>query len=181
MPRTELSFFTRVILNIENVIMACLVPKENTGILFKWFFKIPILFYKIGLPLFGNFILLLTTTGRKTGKPRHTPLEYRRKDGSGYFIIMAGWGGNTDWARNIIKDPRVHVQAGRNHFDAIAEKMNSEEVAAWLHHVVQINPSSIKIWSRWAGESLDGSMESRRKAAKYYPSFRLKPVQKETV
>ena len=175
MAENNLSFFMRVILNIENFIMTRLVPKQNTGILFKWFFKMPIFFYKIGLPLFGGFILLLTTTGRKTGKPRHTPLEYRREEGSGTFIIMAGWGGKTDWARNIIKDPRVHVQAGWKHFDAVAEKLDDEEVAAWLHHVVQVNPSSIKIWSRWAGE-LDNSIESMRKAAKYFPSFRLKPI-----
>jgi hypothetical protein len=41
---------------------------------------------------------------------------------------------------------------------------------------VQVNPGSIRIWSRWAGGELDGSLESMRKAARYFPCFRLIPV-----
>jgi deazaflavin-dependent oxidoreductase (nitroreductase family) len=168
----------RLAFAIENAIMTRLVPTDGTGLVFKWLFKIPIFFYKIGLPLFGDFILLLTSTGRKSGKARRTPLEYRREDGSGFFIIMAGWGGKTDWAANITSNPRVHVQAGWKHFDALAEKLNDEEVAAWLYYVVQVNPASLKMWSRWAGP-LDGSLESMNKAAKYFPSFRLKPIEEK--
>lgn len=177
MSEEKLSLFMRVILGMETVIMTRLVPKDNPGTIFKWLFKVPILFYKAGLPYLGIFILLLTTTGRKTGKPRHTPLEYHPEDGSGYFIIMAGWGGKTDWALNIAANPRVHVQAGWKHFDAHAEKLTDEEVAAWLFKATQVNPSSLKIWSRWAGKSLDGSLESMRQAAEYFPCFRLKPLQ----
>ena len=162
-------------LGAENLLMTYLVPKDSPGLVFKWLFKVPILFYKAGLPMFGDFILLLTTTGRKTGKPRYTPLEYHREGKSGCFIIMAGWGGKTDWMLNVLANPRVHVQVGRNHFDAVAEKMSDDEVAEWLFHVVQVNPGSIKIWSRWAGEALDGSLESMEKAARYFPSFRLIP------
>jgi hypothetical protein len=51
-------------------------------------------------------------------------------------------------------------------------------VAAWLYYVVQVNPASLKMWSRWAGP-LDGSLESMNKAAKYFPSFRLKPIEEK--
>lgn len=159
--------------------MTRIVPMDNPGPVFKWLFKIPIVFYKIGLPLFGNFILLLTTNGRKTGKLRYTPLEYRREDNSGYFIITAGWGGNTDWYRNALANPKVHVQAGWKKFYANAENVDEKQVAEWLTHVVQINPSSLKIWSRWAGEELDGSHASMLKAAKYFPSLRLKPLEED--
>jgi deazaflavin-dependent oxidoreductase (nitroreductase family) len=175
MAEEKIPFFGRAALWIENAIMTRLVPKDRPGVVFKWLFKIPIIFYKVGLPLFGGFILLLTTTGRKTGKPRYTPLEYHAEDVSGYFIIMAGWGGKTDWMKNILADARVHAQAGRRRFDAIAEKMTDEEVAAWLYKATQVNPSSLKIWSRWAGEPLDGSLESMKKAAPHFPCFRLVP------
>jgi len=175
MENKELSFFTWIAIHVENIIMTKLVPKENPGVVFKWLFKVPILFYKAGLPLFGDFILLLTTTGRKSRKPRHTPLEYHLEEGSGYCVITAGWGGKTDWAKNIIAYPHVHAQAGQRHFNARAEALTNDEVTAWLAHVVEVNPASLKIWSRWAGEELDGSLESMRKAAKYFPSFRLIP------
>jgi deazaflavin-dependent oxidoreductase (nitroreductase family) len=172
----KITFFGRVAQWVENAIMTRLVPKDSPGVVFKWLFKIPILFYKVGLPLFGDFILLLTTTGRKSGKPRYSPLEYRREEGSGYFVITAGWGGNTDWVKNLRANPNVHLQAGRRHFDARAESLTDDEVAAWLLHAVQVNPASLKIWSRWAGEVLDGSLESMYKAARYFPSFRLIPL-----
>ncbi|HVP20902.1 MAG TPA: hypothetical protein VMS73_03475 [Anaerolineaceae bacterium] len=37
----------------------------------------------IGLPLFNVFILVIAITGRKSGKPRCTLLEYRRERGAG--------------------------------------------------------------------------------------------------
>jgi hypothetical protein len=69
--------FEKFALRAEDLIMTRLAPKDRPGPIFKWLFKVPIFFYKIGLPPPGNFFLLLITTGRKSGLPRHTPLEYR--------------------------------------------------------------------------------------------------------
>jgi deazaflavin-dependent oxidoreductase (nitroreductase family) len=176
MPENPPTTIERLALRIEETLMTRLVPKENPGPVFKWLFKMPVLFYKCGLPLFGDFILLLTHRGRRSGKLRHTPLEYRREEGTRYRIIMAGWGGHTDWRYNIEADPQVTVQAGREKYQAIAERLTDDKVAAFLTEAMQINPASAKIWSRWAGRSVtlddpDGILL----AARYFPSYRLKP------
>ncbi len=156
--------------------MTRLVPKEDPGPVFKWLFKMPVLFYKCGLPLFGDFILLLTHRGRRSGKLRHTPLEYRREEGTGCRIIMAGWGGATDWSRNIEVDPRVTVQAGREKYQALAERLTDEEVAAFLTEAMTLNPGSTKIWSRWADEPVSlNDPEGTLRAAAHFPSYRLRP------
>ena len=177
MPEKTHNFFERVALCAEEILMTRLLPQEDPGPVFKWLFKVPVFFYKIGLPLFGNFILLLTTRGRKSGKYRHTPLEYRREEDSGYRIIMAGWGGNTDWRLNIETDPHVAVQAGREKYKALAEPLTDAEVATFLIQAMRLNPSSGKIWSRWAGEqvSMDNPAGILR-AARYFPSYRLMPI-----
>ncbi len=177
MEKPSLSLIERISIGMEELLMTRLVPKDSPGPFFKWFFKLPIFFYRIGLPMFGSFILLLTTTGRKSGKPRHTPLEYRREDGSGYPIIMAGWGGNTDWRRNLQANPQVQVQVGRRKFAAVAEALSEAEVAAWLAETLRLNPRSARIWSRWAGQpvSLDDPASLTR-AAGFFPSYRLKPL-----
>jgi deazaflavin-dependent oxidoreductase (nitroreductase family) len=183
MEKRKLTLFERFALRVEDLLMTRLVPKDQPGIVFKWLFKIPIFFYHIGLPLFGNFILLLTTTGRKSGKTRHTPLEYHREPGTGLAILTAGWGGNTDWRRNLQADPRVCVQMGWHKFEAVAEPLSDEEVAAWMLDALKLNPASGKLWSRWAGEPVSlAEPESILRAAKYFPSFRLRPVKqpKET-
>lgn len=174
------TLFERAALRVEEVLMTRLLPKEDPGPIFKWLFKVPVLFYGIGLPLFGNFILLLTTKGRKSGKLRHTPLEYRREEGTGYRIIMAGWGGNTDWRFNIEADPHVTAQAGREKYAALSEPLTDVEVATFLTHAMHLNPASGKIWSRWAGEhvTLDEPAGILR-AARHFPSYRLIPVENE--
>jgi deazaflavin-dependent oxidoreductase (nitroreductase family) len=165
----------RLALRIEGTLMTRLVPKDNPGPVFKWLFKIPILFYRLGLTPFGEFILLMTHRGHRSGKPHQTPLEYRREEGSGYRIIMAGWGGHTDWRRNIEADPRVTVQAGREKYQAVAERLTDEEVAAFLTKAMQLNPASSSIWSRWAGEPVRiDDPEGTLRAARYFPSYRLK-------
>jgi len=173
----DLSLFDRFILKSEEIIMTRLVPKDNPGPIFKRLFKTPIIFYRIGLPIFSSFILLLTTTGRKTGKRRVTPLEYIREKETGYPIIMAGWGGKTDWRYNIESNPRVHVQIGHKKFSAIAEPLSESEVKTRLTEAMKVNPNSAKIWSRWAGENVSiEDPDSIERAVKYFPSFRLKPL-----
>lgn len=175
MTDRPLTFSERFALKMEEALMTHLVPKDNPGPVFKWLFKLPVLFYKLGLPLGEDFILLLTHRGRRSGKLRHTPLEYRREEGTGYRIIMAGWGGNTDWRYNIQADPHVTVQAGREKYDALAERLTDDEVAAFLNQAMTLNPGSGKIWSRWAGEPV--SLEepaSAWRAAPFFPSYRLK-------
>lgn len=177
MSNQKLTPFEQFLIRAEDLIMTRLVPTDNPGPVFKWLFKAPVFFYKIGLPLFGNFILLLTTAGRKSGKPRHTPLEYRREAGTGHFIVMAGWGGKTDWRCNIEASPCVRVQAGWHKFDAVAEKLTDEDVADFLSDAMRLNPKSERIWSRWAGEPVRAEdREGLLRAAKFFPSFRLKPL-----
>ncbi len=60
----------------------------------------------LGNPLTG-WQLLLTTTGRKTGLQRPTPLGYLVADGSAW--VMAGYGASTLWYRNLLADPGVEV------------------------------------------------------------------------
>ena len=177
MPEHKLTPFEQFLLRAEDIIMTRLVPMGNPGPVFRWLFKVPIFFYKIGLPPPANLFILLTTTGRKSGQPRHTPLEYRREAGTGDTVIMAGWGGKTDWRYNIEANPRVHVQAGWKKFDAVAEKLSDAEVADFLAEAMRLNPRSERIWSRWAGEPVRAEdRESLLRAAKFFPSFRLKKL-----
>jgi deazaflavin-dependent oxidoreductase (nitroreductase family) len=169
--------FEKFAIRAEDLIMTRLVPMDKPGAFFKWLFKVPVFFFKIGLPPPASFFLLLTTMGRKIGQPRHTPLEYRREARTGHRIIMVGWGGNTDWRKNIEANPRVHVQAGWTKYDALAEKLADDEVADFLAEAMRLNPRSERIWSRWAGEPVRAeSRESLLRAAKFFPSFRLKPI-----
>src|SRR5574339_21138 len=79
--------------------------------------KIHRVLYAIGLgPLVGRLILLLTTTGRKSGMKRVTPLQYERI-GNCYYVGAAR-GMQADWVRNLRASPIVEVHVGSKHFSA---------------------------------------------------------------
>jgi deazaflavin-dependent oxidoreductase (nitroreductase family) len=85
--------------------------------------KIHRLLYAIGLGrIIGRIILLLTTTGRKSGKKRVTPMQYEAI-GCDYYVGSAR-GLNADWVRNIQANPLVEVRVGAKHFFGTAEVVN---------------------------------------------------------
>jgi len=76
----------------------------------------------------GSTILLLTTTGRKTGKETTTPLIYG-VDGDNP-VIVASQGGAPEhpgWYRNLSKTPEVGVQILGEEFRARARTAEGEE------------------------------------------------------
>ena len=77
------------------------------------------LLYSIGLgPIVGRIILLLTTTGRKSGLARTTPLQYELIDGK--YCLGAARGKSADWVRNIEANPKVLVRVKRLNFSGTA-------------------------------------------------------------
>ena len=103
----------------------------------------PQLIYAIGLgPIYGRIVLLLTTTGRKSGKPRVTPLQYEEIDGDIY--IGSARGTKADWWRNIAANPIVWVQVKSRKFEGRAELVTDlKRVADFLEYRLQKHPKMI--------------------------------------
>jgi deazaflavin-dependent oxidoreductase (nitroreductase family) len=82
--------------------------------------KIHRVLYAIGLgPVIGGFILLLTTTGRRSGLKRVTPLQYE-KIGADYYLGAAR-GIKADWVRNIQANPQIEIRVGAKQIQGTAE------------------------------------------------------------
>ena len=73
-------------------------------------------------------MLLLTTTGRRSGEPRTTPLIYAQ-DGDRYVIVGSKGGApeHPGWYRNLKKTPEVELQVGAEVFPARAHTASGEE------------------------------------------------------
>jgi deazaflavin-dependent oxidoreductase (nitroreductase family) len=76
----------------------------------------------------GKQLLLLTTTGAKTGEQRTTPLAYST-DGDRIVIVASMGGAPTHpfWYTNILSNPDVTVELGREKFQAHATVASSAE------------------------------------------------------
>ena len=76
---------------------------------------------KVGGPFAGSPLVLLTTTGAKSGKERTSPLVYTT-DGDRIIIIASKAGAPTspDWYYNLVANPTVTVEIGTERFQARA-------------------------------------------------------------
>lgn len=76
---------------------------------------------KVGGPFEGADLLLLTTTGARSGKETTTPLGYVRQ-GDALLVIGSNLGAprHPDWYRNLLAHPVVRVELGTRTFQALA-------------------------------------------------------------
>ena len=84
-------------------------------------------------------VLLLTTTGRKSGQKRTAPVVYLR-DGERYVVINTN-AGNAKvpaWSLNLAADPEAEVEVGRKKLRVRARVAEGEERAElWRKHIDQ--------------------------------------------
>ena len=83
---------------------------------------------KVGGPMEGMPILILTMTGAKTGRTLIRPLCYSR-DGD-RLVIIASYGGaprNPPWYHNLVANPIVTVEVGVEKYRARATQMSGAE------------------------------------------------------
>ena len=86
-------------------------------------------------------VLLLTTTGRKTGKKRTVPLGFLR-DGSAY-VIIASYGGlprNPAWFLNLESEPSATIQVKKRQMQVTAETANSEKRRELWARLIEVAP-----------------------------------------
>ncbi|MCW2947671.1 MAG: nitroreductase [Actinoallomurus sp.] len=90
----------------------------------------------------GTTTLLLTTTGRKSGQPRTTPLIYR-KQGDAYTVIASNGGSEEPplWYRNLQADPNVEVQLLGDRFTARARTASPDEKPAMWRTMTETWPA----------------------------------------
>lgn len=84
--------------------------RPRPGWLLRQLLAIPPLLYRIGLAKrAGRSLMLLTTIGRRSGRPRRVGLNYARAGMTVY--VLAGFA-PCHWYRNVVAHPRVIVQIG---------------------------------------------------------------------
>jgi deazaflavin-dependent oxidoreductase (nitroreductase family) len=79
---------------------------------------------KVGGPFADGNLLLLTTTGAKSGEPRLSPLAYFRIDGK--LIIIGSFAGapiSPAWVHNLRANPGAHIEVGTEAYDVTAREL----------------------------------------------------------
>ena len=91
---------------------------------------------KVGGQFEGAPLLLLTTTGRRSGAPRTSPMMYL-DDGQGRWLVFASKAGaptHPDWFLNLQANPQVSVEIGdRSGVPATAVVLEGAERDRWYN------------------------------------------------
>lgn len=110
----------------------------------------------------GADLLLLTTTGAKSGQPRLSPLAYFRIDGK--LIIIGSFAGadvNPAWVHNLRANPSAQVEIGDDSSDVTARELPSGERDELFGKIAAAAP---------------GFAEYQAKTTRVIPVFELQPA-----
>jgi deazaflavin-dependent oxidoreductase (nitroreductase family) len=86
--------------------------------------------------------MLLTTTGRRTGRPRTTPVMYVR-DGDSFVVSSENFGQRrtADWPLNLVADPHATVQVGPTVLPCRARLLDEDEADRYWPRLVEVWPA----------------------------------------
>ena len=109
----------------------------------------------------GRPLLLITTTGAKSGQHRTNPVMYLR-EGDRVFVFASKGGApsHPDWYRNLLAHPEVTVEIGDQIYTAIAKPLTGEERDS--------------IYARWA-QQYPQFREYQEKTSRTIPVIELQP------
>jgi deazaflavin-dependent oxidoreductase (nitroreductase family) len=96
---------------------------------------------KVGGPFEGAALLLLTTTGAKSGQERLSPLAYQHVDNK-LLIIGSYRGADVDpaWVHNLRANPRAHIEVGTESYDVVARELPPDEREPTWAKIVAVAP-----------------------------------------
>lgn len=96
---------------------------------------------KVGGPFEGGDLLLLHTTGAKSGQPRLSPLAYLTVDGK--MLIVGSYAGapkDPAWVHNLRANPRAHIEVGTEAYDVAVRELPDDERDATYPKISAVAP-----------------------------------------
>ena len=117
-------------------------------------------------PFKGADVLILTTTGAKTGALRENPLAFSRDNG--HYVVIASKGGgptNPAWYHNLVANPVVTVEALGETFKARARVIDGEDDYERLY--------------REHARKMPGFNEYRQRTSRRIPVIVLEPLESD--
>ncbi|ORV84463.1 nitroreductase family deazaflavin-dependent oxidoreductase [Mycolicibacterium iranicum] len=96
---------------------------------------------KVGGPFEGGTLLLLHTTGAKSGKSRLSPLAYLMIDGK--MIIVGSYAGapkHPAWVHNLRANPKAYIEIGTEAYDVAVRELPENERNATYPKLIELAP-----------------------------------------
>jgi len=96
---------------------------------------------RLGTKLATQRVLLLHTVGRKSGKPRVTPVAFFQREDS-YFLVASNWGKDHQaaWFYNLMNQPKTVIEVDGRTLPVEAHQTKGEEYDRLWKYAIQHHP-----------------------------------------
>ncbi|MBK0869057.1 nitroreductase family deazaflavin-dependent oxidoreductase [Saccharopolyspora sp. HNM0986] len=150
--------------------------RPPTG-LARWMFRLPIQLYRLGLGrVLGSRFMLLTHTGRVTGRQRQVVVEVvGGGPHEGSYFACSGYGEKSAWYRNVLAQPQVRIQVGDRRMIADAEPLGPQQASEVMARYAARNPRAARALCRFMGFDVDGGDADFRAVGRELPFVRFTP------
>lgn len=141
--------------------------------------RLPIWLYRLRLGwLLGNRFLMLTHTGRRSGKPQRTVIEVVQYDkATDTYYAVSGWGAKADWYQNIQKNPSVTIHVSWRRIQARATFIPLTKAIEIIEGYIRHHPIAFKeLSSLFLGEHVSPGSEAARRLAEKMPMVAFHPM-----
>ena len=122
----------------------------------------------LGISLNGT--TLITVPGRKSGRPRSTPITMVEFDGQRYVQSPFG---SVDWVRNLRAAGRATLSWGRRHETVIATELSPEQAAPVIRSIL---PRAPKVIQDYFDVTPESSLEEFIRDAPNHAVFAVHPA-----
>jgi deazaflavin-dependent oxidoreductase (nitroreductase family) len=139
----------------------------------KYANKVFMVLLRLGVPVSRHESpVVLTVPGRKTGKPRSTPITPMLVDGHRY--VVNGYPG-ADWVRNVRAAGRAVLTRGRRTEQVLMVELSADEARPILREFPALVPTGVELMKR-AGVLATATPEELAGMAGRLAVFRIDPV-----
>lgn len=146
------------------------ISVKPPGRLLRILFRLPLVLYRIGLGDLVPTQILLTTIGRKSGKPHRVIVDIIGGDKTkGIHYVSAAFGPHSDWYLNLKANPTVQAQIGRRKFTARAIILPLKEAEDLLVEFVRLHRRYARVMMRVIGVGTSLSEDEVRALASQMP------------
>lgn len=131
--------------------------------LFKWLLRAPNVVFHLRLGwMLGDRFILVTSTGRRSGRAHRTVLEVVEHDNAtNEYIVCSGTGPRADWYRNLQAGPPHEAQVGNERWRPIHRFLSAEQAAVRFAAYEWRHPQTAVRLLRTMGNRYDGTDRGR--------------------
>jgi deazaflavin-dependent oxidoreductase (nitroreductase family) len=149
----------------------------------RWLFRIPLLLHRAGVRglerVLGIDWMVLTTTGRRSGRPHVVMLDVVGHHAAGdVYYVQPADGRRADWVRNVAASPLVTAEVGGRRFQARVDDVTGSEGAEVVLHFIRSHPLYARVIVRFVRyvERVDVPDDELRRALATTPVFAIRAL-----